>query len=295
MSFIRHSGIVIAAARRVFGAAITLVLAVICSVLLLRLSPGFDVDERELDPRLSRETVESIRRERAEKRRLLPFSIEFIQGLLNGSLGTSESYDRPVMQLVAERAGATGRAVSTGLCVGWVAAVAAALAAFRDRTGVSTLGAASASGILISVPSALMAIVCLLAGLPPSAAIAAVVFPRVYPHAHELFRQQSAAPHVLMARARGVYGSRLFATHVLPGALGPMIGLASASVPLAFGAAIPIESLADSAGLGQLAWQAALARDMPLLVAITLLLAAVVVTASLLSDLALAALRARSR
>jgi peptide/nickel transport system permease protein len=283
------------ALRRLFAALITLSLAFVCSAVLLRLAPGFGVDEREMDHRLSRETVDSMRRERAEKRQLLSFSVRFFRGLMQGNLGISEAYGRPVSELVSERAETTGRAVAAGLCFGWVAAVLAALAASRDRTGLGVLSAASVSALLISVPSALIAIFCLLVGLMPSAAIAAVVFPRVFPHAHELFRQQFEAPHVVMARARGVFGTRLLAAHVVPPALGPLIALAGASVPLAFGAAIPIESLADSAGLGQLAWQAALARDMPVLVTITLLLAVVSVAASLTSDAVVAALRVRSR
>jgi peptide/nickel transport system permease protein len=39
---------------------------------------------------------------------------------------------------------------------------------------------------------------------------------------------------------------------------------------MAFGAAIPLEALSDSPGMGQLAWQAALNRDLPLLTSITL-------------------------
>jgi len=42
-------------------------------------------------------------------------------------------------------------------------------------------------------------------------------------------------------------------------------------VSAAFAAAIPVEVLCDSPGLGQLAWQAALKRDLPLLINITLL------------------------
>jgi peptide/nickel transport system permease protein len=39
---------------------------------------------------------------------------------------------------------------------------------------------------------------------------------------------------------------------------------------MALGAAIPLEALSDSPGVGQLAWQAALNRDLPLLTSITL-------------------------
>jgi ABC-type dipeptide/oligopeptide/nickel transport system permease component len=37
------------------------------------------------------------------------------------------------------------------------------------------------------------------------------------------------------------------------------------SLVLAFGSAIPVEALCDVAGVGQLAWRAALGRDLPLL------------------------------
>jgi ABC-type dipeptide/oligopeptide/nickel transport system permease component len=37
------------------------------------------------------------------------------------------------------------------------------------------------------------------------------------------------------------------------------------SLVLAFGSAIPVEALCDVAGIGQLAWRAALGRDLPLL------------------------------
>jgi peptide/nickel transport system permease protein len=41
---------------------------------------------------------------------------------------------------------------------------------------------------------------------------------------------------------------------------------------MALGAAIPIEVLCDSPGIGQLAWQAALSRDLPVLVSLTLMI-----------------------
>ena len=91
-----------------------------------------------------------------------------------------------------------------------------------------------------------------------------------------------------MARSRGIAGLRLYRSHIAPGVLPALAALAGASVPLAFGAVIPIESLGDSPGLGQLAWRAALGRDMPLLVSLTLLLTMVAVLANLAADVALA-------
>ena len=50
-----------------------------------------------------------------------------------------------------------------------------------------------------------------------------------------------------------------------------ILALLGVSASVVFGAAIPVEVICDSPGLGQLAWQAALKRDLPLLIDITLL------------------------
>jgi peptide/nickel transport system permease protein len=97
----------------------------------------------------------------------------------------------------------------------------------------------------------------------------------------------------VMARSRGLAPARLFLFHVVPPALMPLVALAGVSVTLAFGASIPVEAIADVPGIGQLAWRAALGRDLPVLVAVTLLLTVITVGANLLADLVLARLGER--
>jgi peptide/nickel transport system permease protein len=55
---------------------------------------------------------------------------------------------------------------------------------------------------------------------------------------------------------------------------------------MAFGAAIPMEALADSPGVGQLAWQAALNRDLPLIMNLALLVTLITVAANSLASFA---------
>jgi ABC-type dipeptide/oligopeptide/nickel transport system permease component len=55
---------------------------------------------------------------------------------------------------------------------------------------------------------------------------------------------------------------------------------------MAIGAVIPIETLCGSAGIGQLVWQSALARDLPVLVHLTVLVALATCAANLFSDTA---------
>jgi peptide/nickel transport system permease protein len=180
--------------------------------------------------------------------------------------------------------------VIAGLGYGWTAAFLLATAATVRRRTATVLAAMTISGSLLSIPSAVLATVCLLLRLSPAIAIAAVVFPRIFPNAYELLRESLAAPHVVTARARGLPATRLFFFHVVPSALMPLIALGGVSVTLAFGASIPVEALADSPGIGQLAWQAALGRDLPVLVTVTLLLAVITVVANVLADLVLSRL-----
>jgi peptide/nickel transport system permease protein len=281
--------------QKLFRGVLTVVLAFLFSASLLRFSPGWNVDESDIDPRYSTSTVRDLRLERAEKRGLFQFYVGYLSGVLSGDFGISHQFGRPVRDLIRERTGTTTRSVAIGLFTGWVLALVIAAATSRDTTRVGTVAATSFSGALLSCPSALLAVLCLALDLPAAAAIAAVVFPRAFPHAHEQFQHQLLATHVIMARGRGISGLQLFRSHIAPGALPALAALAGASVPLALGAAIPIESLGDSPGLGQLAWRAALGRDMPLLVSLTLLLTIVSVTANLAADLAVPGARGRRR
>jgi peptide/nickel transport system permease protein len=72
---------------------------------------------------------------------------------------------------------------------------------------------------------------------------------------------------------------------VLRPAAPSIIALAGVCLSVAFGAAIPAEVICDSPGLGQLAWQAALKRDMPLLVDITILVSVLAGVSGLASEL----------
>lgn len=254
---------------------------------LTRFAPGFGVDERALDPRLSPRSLEAIHREHAAEQNPLTFYVHFLGGVLHGNVGRSVVFARPVGPLIRERASQTFHTVMAGLGYGWSAAVLLAAAAAVARRPVPILAAMAVSGSLMSIPSAVLATVCLVWRLSPAIAIGAVVFPRIFPNAYEELRASLAAPHVVTARARGLPATRLFLFHVVPSALMPLVALGGVSVTLAFGAAIPVEALADSPGLGQLAWQAALGRDLAVLVTLTLLLTAITVSANVIADLVL--------
>jgi peptide/nickel transport system permease protein len=130
-----------------------------------------------------------------------------------------------------------------------------------------------------------LALIFLVVGSPGKLAIALVVFPKVFRFSRNLLVKTYTMPHVLTARARGLSPARIFGWHVLPNIAAPMLALAGVTVSIAFAAAIPVEVVCDSPGLGQLAWKAALSRDVPLLVNLTLVIAIVTVAANSFSEL----------
>jgi peptide/nickel transport system permease protein len=111
-----------------------------------------------------------------------------------------------------------------------------------------------------------------------------VLTPRIFRFARNLLAQADTALHVEMARARGVGETRILMSHVLPAISPQLLALAAASASMAIGAAIPIEAICDVPGLGRLAWNAAMARDLPLLINLTMIIAVATSTATAVSE-----------
>jgi peptide/nickel transport system permease protein len=132
-------------------------------------------------------------------------------------------------------------------------------------------------------------LLCVYAGAAPAVAIAVIVFPRVFRYARNVVGAARRATHVLAAHALGMRRWRVLAYHVAAPVVPDLLALAGVSVSMAVGATIPVEALSDSPGVGQLLWQAALSRDVPVLVNLTLLITAVTAGANLLADTARAA------
>jgi peptide/nickel transport system permease protein len=100
-------------------------------------------------------------------------------------------------------------------------------------------------------------------------------------------------PHIIAAHARGVTPARIFLWHVLPVTGPQMVALAGITVSIALGASIPVESLCGLPGIGDLAWQAALGRDLPLLVNLTMLVTLVTLLANSAADVIVHMVRPR--
>jgi peptide/nickel transport system permease protein len=253
---------------------------------LVRFAPGFGVDEEELDTRLNNKSIQALRQAQGQDRNLLSFYSRYLGRLFHGDLGVSRTLQRPVSQLLAERFPETLKSVGLGLAVGWTLALPLAIAVVMSRAWFLDTLSNFLVSILLCVPAAVFALLFVLEQMPARLLLSLVVFPKVFRYSRSLLARSSSLPHVLTARAKGLSNPRVLIWHILPTAAPQLLALAGVSLSLAFAAAIPVEALCDLPGIGQLAWKAALGRDVELLVNLTMIVTLVTLLANSASDLA---------
>jgi len=258
----------------------TVLLGGLLSATLVRLAPGFDADERELDPHLNAQSLQALRDARQQDHNLLRFYFSYMKRAARGDLGTSLALGQPVRALLRDRVPLTLRLLSTGLGLAWIVSLTLALSAAWLRLSIFDVMITVVSGTFLCIPAAVLALLSVLWNVPGSLAIALIVFPRTYRYASNLLVKAYSRPHITAARARGLGEARILFRHVVPVVTPQLLAVAGVSISVAVGAAIPVEALCGLPGIGQLAWQAALARDLPLLVNITILVTLVTLLAN---------------
>src|SRR5271170_5870996 len=106
--------------RHLGAIAALVLLGGLLSATLVRLAPGFDADEHELDPGLNAESVQALRQSRAGEHNVLGFYGNYLRGAMHGDLGTSHALGQPVQSLLRERWPVTVRVAGIGLLLAWL-------------------------------------------------------------------------------------------------------------------------------------------------------------------------------
>jgi peptide/nickel transport system permease protein len=228
--------------------------------------------------------VQALQAARQQDHNVWRFYFRYMNRAVHGDLGTSLALGQPVRTLLRDRAPLTLCLLTVGLALAWVAALSLALTAAWLRISTYDALTTVVSGTFLCIPAAVLALLSVLCNVPGSLAIALIVFPHIYRYTRNLLAKSYSQPHIITARAKGLGEARILFWHVVAGVAPQLLAVAGVSVSMAVGAAIPVEALCGLAGVGQLAWQAALARDLPLLVNITILVTVVTLLANCGAD-----------
>ena len=255
-------------------------LAGLGTVALMRWAPGYFADSREMDGQYGAAGRRAVETQTALDGSVGDSMGHAVRGWMRGDLGRSRQFDVPVSDLLGERWRVTAKLLGESVALGWgiSLALAVGLSGRRGNGGEGWIAAPSA--VLLAVPAGALATLCLVTDAGgPLLVMAALVAVRDFKLAYRLMRRTWRAPHYVYARAQGFGMWRMVLVHLAPALSRELFALGMTSVVVALSLVVPIEVIFDVPGLGQLAWSAALNRDLPVLLAVTLLVAGCVALA----------------
>jgi peptide/nickel transport system permease protein len=229
--------------------------------------------------------------------------LDYLRGLLHGDLGTSYILKQPVTDVIRAQIGPTLVLTLTALVGAWLLAVGVTLLTARRSRAVSAVGS-GLEILLASLPQYWLGIVLLVvfafhlqwlpvvggdgvAGLVlPALTLALPLAGFIGQVTRDEFSSVLDQPFVVSARARGMSDAGVRVRHALRHAVLPSITLSGWALGSLFSTAVIVEAVFVRPGLGRVLVDAVSSQDMPVVVGVTLFVAAVYVLANLLVDAA---------
>jgi peptide/nickel transport system permease protein len=293
-----------AIASRVATAAVTLLLVTVVVFALLCVLPGEPAGGDDTSRSLPTEYRAALRAQyHLDDPWLFRYGL-WLRDVLHGDLGTSFSAQQPVTTMLRERLPVSlglnalalvamlGVSVPLGILgawkpqgawdrAGWIAttalhAVPVFWAAFLLQwlfairlgwlplSGISTDGTRHASAVAAFADSAKHLIL-------PAVCLASGVLAYVSRFVRTSLVESTAGDGGRAARARGLSTLRYVSRHGIAQAVVPLLTLAGFLIPRLVGGSLVIEAIFDVPGLGSLLFDAILSRDLPVVLALTLL------------------------
>lgn len=299
--------------RRVTFAVALVWLVSSAALVLARLAPGdFATESLGLDARP--EMVAAARARAGLDRPLPAHYLAWLGGALRLDFGRSLAYDRPVRDLIPERAANTAVLAVTAIALATIVGVPLGIVTGTTRRRALSAVLQTASVVLLSAPPLLTSLVLVFvaarSGWVPVGGMQSAdpggladrlrhmvvpVLALALPIGAMLERLQSQAMHEVMgqpfllaARARGVPRHRLIWRDGFKAALGPFVSMYGVLVGTALSGSFAVEIVTSWPGLGRLMFEALRARDVYLVAGCAATGAVFLAAATLLADLVLA-------
>lgn len=298
--------------RRLIAALVVILLVATMTFVLVQTAPGgLSI---LMDPNMPLSEVARLERNLGLDRPIHVQYWSWLRNAVTGDLGGSLSYGRrPVLEMVTERIPATvylGTAAFV-LTIGFGIPLGIAAARNQNRLADQLIG--FGSFVSLAIPNFWLGIVLIIifgaelrwlptSGMGPTGdrfdlvqslrhvALPAIVLATASTAAVVRYMRSSwlevmELDHVRTARSKGLTERNIGRRHILKNALIPVITVIGTQLPRILGGAAIVETLFTWPGLGQLGVDAALRRDTPLILGVTLLVSATVVLTNLLIDL----------
>lgn len=303
------------------GGLVSLFLVAVLGFFLFRVIPGDPARTMTRGASVSAQQLEQIRQRLGLDQPLWKQFVDFMANLLQGDLGMSYTYSRPVGELIMERLGPTlllaGTATALAALLGlWMGTRAAWWhGSISDRVTMSTALA------FWSVPTFWLGLIALMVfgvgmgpipGMFPVGGISSPdvpdgLLPQILDVAHHMvlpvltmlaviyaeylmvmrasLLEEMGADYLTTARAKGMREDLVRRRHAVPNALLPTVTLVFLRLGLVVGGTITVETVYSWPGLGLLTFEALQVPDLPLLQGNFIVLAGGVIVMSVLADM----------
>ncbi len=242
--------------------------------------------------------------------------------VFQGNLGISYAQRVPVTEMLAPRWSATATLALSAVCVALLLGIpVGVIAALRQNTWVDYMSA-TVSMLAISIPVFFLGLIAiyvfavLLGVLPsggqrtlgdtsavdalrhlvlPACTLAAVLVGPFVRYTRASLLDVLRQDFITTAVAKGVPGVRIVVSHALRNALIPLVTVLAVQVPALLAGTVITETIFSWPGLGKATLDAIGQRDYPVILAVVLLSAGLVMVFNLLADIAAALLDPRIR
>ncbi|MCO5217940.1 MAG: ABC transporter permease [Thermomicrobiales bacterium] len=273
------------------------------------------------DRRSTPEQIENIRRAYGLDQSYVVQYFKWLQHVLTGDLGKSLRTGRPLTQELGLRLPVTAQLTIFAAILGTIPAVIAGTAAAIKRNSPLDYATTVTSLIGISLPNFFLATLLVLLfsfklkWLPnvgwrsffddpvlnlklmilPSLSLALPLMAILMRFTRSAVLETLNQDYVRTARAKGLKPSKVVRKHVLPNAGIPVLTVVGIQVASLLGGAVIVEQIFALPGVGRYIYEAIQNRDYPVVQSVTLVLATIFVTVSLVVDILYAFLDPRLR
>lgn len=315
--------------KRLLGMIPVLLGVTIISFGIINLAPGkFSSLDQAMNPKVSADYQARLNKAFNLDKPVPVRYVLWLKSFVRFDFGRSFIDNRPVARKILERMPVTvGINVLSLLFVFFIAIPVGIRAAAREGGAFDTATAFS-SFVMLSVPTfwlalLLMQLLCIRLGWLPISGLHSMDFEYFMPvqkfldtarhlilpvfvssvggiavvsrYMRSSILEALRQPYICAARAKGLPARAVIYKHALRNALLPIVTLVGLSIPGLLGGSVIFESIFALPGLGQLFFQAVMARDIPLIMAEVVLGALLTVTGNLIADISYAYVDPRIR
>ena len=287
----------------------------ILAYFILNLAPGSPLDAMLVDPRITAAELERKRIALGLDKPVIIQYFNWLKMLLQGDLGFSYSTQRPVADMILERLPATATLAGASMIFSLLIAIPLGIFAATKPNSKRDYISGGISMLMMATPNFFVGLVfiyffaivfqILPSGGMYSSAGGAKTFADLAKHmimpcmvlsfqqiGNWVRHMRSGMLEVLQedyirtARSKGLKQKLVIIKHGLKNALIPVITIIGMSIPSLVGGAVVTEQVFGWPGVGSLMVTAIEARDYPVIMGVTVMIAVAVLLANILTDLA---------